>query len=365
MIPKQTPKSTSIFQKEIIIGGVSVLEISLFTKHLALTLRSGISLAEGLRILSVQSKGRMRQITNDLLRKIEGGSDFHTALEHHEKYFGPIYINMIKIGEESGTLDMKLEKLAEQMKKAHLLKKKVQSAMLYPSMVFIAIVGLGLSIALFVLPQILPLFKSLDVELPFTTQILIKVADITSVHGDIIMVGVLIFMTLFFWIIKRKFMHPIVHKIILVIPVVKNIVKNMNLEKFTYMLGTLLDSGIPIHKALEITAQSTGNFWYRRAITRTSKNILGGKTLAEGLEQTPSLFPPITTKMVAMGEETGHLANSLQYLSEFYEDEVNEVMKNLSNILEPVLLIFIGLIVGGVALSILGPIYEITGSLNT
>lgn len=354
----------NILQKEIILGGVSAIEIALFTKHLSVTLKSGITLPEGLRIMVSQSKGKMKQIVTHLLHRVESGEDFHTALSHYSKFFSPVYINMVMTGEESGTLDTKLEKLAVQMKKIHTLKKKVQSALIYPSMVFVAIAGLGLSIAFFVLPKILPLFQSLDVELPLTTQWLIQIAHIFENYGVEIMIGFVGSVIFLGWLLRTKFMRPLVHSLMLKIPVLKNILKNMNLEKFTYTLGSLLESGLTINKALEISADSISNYRYQRALHKTVDAIVSGKNLGESLERYKDLFPPITTKMVQVGENTGTLGTSLEYLSEFYQDEVDETMKNLSNILEPVLLIFIGLIVGGVAISILGPIYEITGNLG-
>lgn len=360
--PKQ--KHTHILQKEIVLGGVSPLEVALFTKHLSLTLKSGIPLPEGLQIMTAQTKGRMKQITTDILHKVRSGSDFHTALSAHKKYFSQVYINMVKTGEASGTLETKLEKLAIQLKKLHLIKKKVQSAMIYPSIIFVAIVGLGLSIALFVLPKILPLFETIDVELPTSTKILIATAKTLENHGDIILpafFGGLIFL---FWLCRRRFMQPITHRILLGIPVVKKIVKNITLEKFTYTLGSLLESGLTINASLSITADSMNNYCYKQTLEKAVDRIVAGQTLAQALEKKTTLFPPITTKMISVGENTGTLGTSLGYLSEFYEEEVDETMKNLSNILEPVMLICIGLLVAGVAMSILGPIYQITGNLH-
>ncbi len=341
---------------------VKIMDVVLFTKHLSLTLRSGIPLPEGLRIMQEQVRGNMKNIVRELATDINHGDDFHTALERFPDAFSEIYINMIKTGEESGTLEDKLERLAEQLKKIQDLKKKVKAAMIYPTMIFVAIFCLGLAIAMFVLPKILPLFESMDIELPITTQILIIVANIFEKHGLIITPLSIFGMWLFFWILRQKWIKPYTHNLILKLPISGRIAQNMNLEKFTYTLGSLLESGLTIDKALETTSTSTSNLIYRRHVASLIPSILTGQTLKQALEKHPELFPPITTKMIGVGEETGTLGTSLQFLAEYYEEEVDDTMKNLSTILEPVMLIFIGIVVGVVAMSILSPIYAVTGN---
>lgn len=361
---KAKKKKTGM-HKELHFGNpykVKTMEVVLFTKHLSLTLRSGIPLPEGLRIMQDQVKGNMKNIVKELVQNINQGMDFNSALDKFPDAFTEIYRNMIKTGEESGTLEDKLERLSEQLKKLETLKKKIKSAMIYPMSIFIAVTLLGLAIAMFVLPKILPLFSQMDMELPFTTKVLIFVANVFQDHGLIITPAVLFAMWLFFWILKRKWIKPYTHRLILKLPTTGPIAKKMNLEKFTYTLGSLLESGLTIDKALETTSKSTGNVIYRTHIEYLIPAVLTGQTLKQALEKYPDLFPPITTKMIGVGEETGTLGSSLTYLAEFYEEEVDDVMSNLSSILEPVMLIFIGIMVGLVAMSILSPIYAVTGN---
>lgn len=237
--------------------------------------------------------------------------------------------------------------------------------MMYPTMVLVAVIGLGLSVAIFVLPKILPLFKTLDVDLPATTKILMWIAEVFKEHGTEILIGTFTAIVLLTMLLRAKFMKPIVHRVILKMPLVKRIIINVNMERFSRTLGTLLSSAVPLVKSLEITAEANPNWVYKQAIKSFMPEVEKGNGLATAMANYPQLFPKLSMRMVAMAEGTGSLDNTLKYLSEMYTDEVDATMKDLSTILEPVLLITIGMAVGGVAIAILGPIYEITGNLRS
>lgn len=357
-------KTKKTWNIDIDIRGVRAVDILLFTKHLAITLKSGLTLVEGLGILEDQAKGKMKKVISQISETIKAGKTFHEALTEQSKYFSPIYINMVKSGEFSGTLEGNLKKITEQLGKSYALRKKIKSAMIYPTMIFIAVFGLGMSVAIFVLPKILPLFKTLDVELPMTTRGLIFIAEIFEKNGLAIVIGLVVGFVFLFWFLKQDFVKPVTHKILLKIPVVKNIVANINLERFNYTFGTLLESGLPVDQSLKITADATENRVYKNAIKALIPEIEAGNTLSVAVAMYPDLFPTITVRMIGVGEKTGNLDQTLKYLSEFYEDAVDEATKNLATILEPVMLIVIGVVVGTVAISILGPIYQITGNLR-
>ncbi len=349
---------------EISIGGISHTEVMLFTKHLAVAIKSGLTLQESLEMLEEDATGKLKKVLGEILEIISSGQTLSTALSNYPKYFSSIYINLVKTGEISGTLDANLAELAKELKKAHDMRQKVKSAMMYPMLVFIAVAGLGLSVATFVLPKILPLFETLDVELPLSTRALIFIAGIFENHGIWVFGGTVIGAIALTWLMKRKFMKPITHAIPFKIPKIKEISHNINLERFTRTLGILLSSGMTVDDSLQITADSTGNYHYQKAIQSVIPEIQKGNCLADILIEHPKLFPKIAVRMIGMGEKTGNLDNSLKYLSEYYEGEVDNAMKNLSTVLEPILLIVIGVVVGTVALSILGPIYKITGNLR-
>jgi len=349
---------------EITFGGISDTDLLFFTRNLALSLKSGLTLFEALEMLCDQATGRLKNVLGKMLPKLQAGEPFYKALEEYPKYFSHLYINLVKTGELSGTLEKNLYYLADSLTKTRELKQKVKSALMYPTFILIAVLGLGFSIAIFVLPKIVPLFKTLNVELPASTRALLFIADVFSEHGIAIFTGTMAALIFLWWLLKQSFIKPLTHRFILSLPVVKKIVKNVNLEMITHTLSTLLMSGIPLDKSLGITADAIENRVYRKAVSRCIGEVQKGNMLANTFAMYPSLFPKMLKHMVAMGEKTGNLDTTLQYLSQFYEDEVNIMMRNLSTIIEPVLLIVIGILVGTVAMAILGPIYKITGSLR-
>lgn len=345
-------------------GSIKDVDIFLFTKHLSVVLKSGLTLIDGLEILRFEAKRSLKKIIDKFIEDLKNGSTFADTISNHPKNFSPVYISAVRSGESSGRLEENLAKLAEQLHKTISLKRKVRSAMIYPMLVFFAVFGLGITIALFVLPRIIPLFAALDTELPLLTKILLSAAQLFADHGTVILIGLIASIIVLIWILRREFVKPFTHRILLGIPVLKNVVKDINLERFTRTFGSLLQSGLTIDRCLTITAEAMENRVYRKAVKELRPAIEGGSKLVDIMSTYPDLFPIIATKMVDVGERTGSLETNLIYLSKFYEESIDETMKNLSVIIEPALLIFIGLIVGSVAMAILGPIYEIVGHIG-
>ncbi len=336
----------------------------IFTKHLAECVKSGLTLSESLEMIKTSFKGKMKSVVTDIWEKVQIGSQLHQVLERYPKYFSPLYVNLVKIGEMSGTLEQSFERLALQLKKDHELKGKITSAMIYPIIVFVAVFGLGFAVSVFVLPKIIPLFKSLDVELPISTQIMLKIAGALSEHPIAIFAGIFVALVLFFWFSRRNFIKPFTHRLLLKLPVIKNIVRNINLQRFSLAFSTLLSSGVTADNGLQITANVMNNVIYRRAVEYMAREVKNGTPINVLMGKFPNLFPDIAVHMIATGERTGTMENSFKYLADYYESEVDETMKNLPVIIEPILLIIIGVIVATVAISILGPIYKITANLR-
>lgn len=362
---KKLAKKRASWNVDISFGKVKDTDLLFFTRNLALSIKSGLTFFDALTMLTDQATGKLKFVLKKIIPIVQSGQPFYLAISAYPQHFSPLYINLVKTGELSGTLENNLYYLAANLEKARDLKQKIKAALMYPILILVAVLGLGFSIAIFVLPKIVPLFKTLDVELPATTQALLFIADAFSRHGLFIFIG--IFGGLFFlmWLFKRNFIKPFTHRFLLMLPVVSTIVKNVNLEMLTHTLSTLLVSGIPLDKSLAITTDATVNRVYRKALSRCINEVQQGNSLTTAFSHYPGIFPPMFQHMIAMGEKTGNLDTILQYLSEFYEQEVNSTMKNLSTIIEPVLLIIIGGLVGTVAMAILGPIYTITGNLRT
>lgn len=366
-MPKTTPpslKKTPWWKSSVELGSIKDTEILLFTKHLALALKVGLTLIDGLEMLLAQSMGKMKKMIEEMIEMIKAGQPFHLALERYPKVFSSAYVNLVKTGEYTGTLEENLERMAENLRKMYELRQKVRSAMVYPMLIFIAVAGLAFSVSIFVLPKITPLFRTLNVPLPLTTRGLLAVADFFGKHGKAVALGTIVSIFGFAFLVRRNFIKPFTHRILLMLPVVKQIVKNINIVRFTRTIGILLRSGVPIDTSLQIATDSLSNRVYRKTVGSLVIEIQKGQKLAHALSYYPHLFPPLVSHMIAMGEQTGNLDKTLSYVSDFYDQEIAVTMQNLTTILEPLMLIVIGVVVGTVAISILGPIYAITGSLK-
>lgn len=343
-----------------LFGSVSQVDRVLFTKHLSIMLKAGLTLVECLDILEGQAASwKIRSIMHHLSKKVQRGDRFSDGLEDFPKVFTDFYVNIVRAGEVSGNLQENLEHLAEQFTKEYELGKKVKSALTYPAIVLAAAAGIGFFFATYVIPQVAGLFKLLKgVKLPLVTQILLKVAEITRKHT------LVSFLTVFgggygvIWFVRRKFLAPITHKLILKMPIVGRISQNVNIARFSLVLGALLKSGIDITTCMRITSTVVSNVYYRRALAQVVDDIERGSTMSQSLLHHPDLFPKIVAKMVDVGERSGKLEEVLEYLSEFYDLEVESTLKNLAVVLEPVLLLFIGGIALAMAFAILIPIYN-------
>ncbi len=353
-----------MFSADISIGGVNLTQKALFAKHLAVMLRSGLTITEALGIAADSSTGKMKRVSANLLKSVEAGNPLSEAMQRFPKVFSGLFVSAVYSGEESGTLEENLENIAEQLEKQKELSGKIKGAMLYPIVVLVAAFILGMAMAFLVLPKIVPLFEGLRVELPFTTKALIWFAKIVQEQGLWLFGGIIVGVIFLIWLFRQKFTRPISHGLALRFPVVKSITRNANLSEFCRTLGTLLKSGLNIDEALRITGESLNNYHYKRAIKSVTGRVSKGTKLSDNLKAHGDLFPKLVTRMIRVGEESGKLDETLTYLADFYDTEVEIATKTLSTAIEPILLIVIGLIVGFLALSIITPIYQITGSVK-
>ena len=341
-------------------------EQTLFAKRLAFLVRAGVPLVTGLQMIKKQmGSKRKTQILEFIIADVESGKDLATSLSRFRTMFGGFTINIVRAGESGGILHQNLNYLAEELKKRHALKKKVVGALVYPLFIMAATLVVAGLLVLFVFPKIIPVFKSLQFELPLSTKILLAVSSFLLAYGLWLILGVIVCMILF-GILNRKVLpvRRIVHTIILHIPLLGKMVQTYQLTNFTRTLGLLLKSGIRITSALTIVSDTTENVLYREAFLKISDEVATGRKLSSELTKRSRLFTALVPEMVAIGETSGNLSETLLYLSDMYENELDELTRGLSNAIEPVLMIFMGLIVGFIAISIITPIYGITQSLS-
>ncbi|MBU4370067.1 type II secretion system F family protein [Patescibacteria group bacterium] len=344
---------------------ISTIDKVFFANNISIMIKAGLPLREAAATLQEQTKSKVfKKILEDIIKRLDNGESLADSLVRHPRSFSPLFVNIIRVGEASGTLEENLKYLAIQLEKSYDLHRKVKGAMIYPLLVLTSTFVLGGALAVFILPKLLPLFKSFDVQLPLPTKILIWITETIQNHGFLIFGGLIIFIILFTFLSRLKPIKKFNHKILLRIPLFGRISRSNNLAQFCRTLGVLLKSGIPIVQGLEITSQTLKNMSYKEAIVEASNKVQRGKPISDHLKIKNFLFPITVSKMIQVGEKTGNLEQTMFYLAEFYEKEIDNVTKNLSNILEPILLIVIGLVVGFIAIAIILPIYKLTGGFQ-
>lgn len=345
---------------------VSFLDKLLFTKHLGVMVKSGIPISEAIATIRDQTPNpTFRKVLTSVLSDIDNGQSLETAFSRKKNFFDPLYLNLIQVGEQSGTLTKSLDYLAQQMKSEYEFKKKVQGALMYPAIVLSAsgIIGLGLSI--FVLPNLTTLFQSLNAKLPLSTQILLGFANIMKNYGVFVVAGIIGFFVFLRYFLRSSGVKPIWHRLLLSLPTLGIFFQDGQLASLTRNLGIMLKSGLPILASLQTQHDATENVVYRRYLEKIIQGVEKGKTISEVLTEGRFAFVPlIVTKMISVGEKTGSLDEMFLYLGDFFEDEVDNFAKNLPTLIEPIILILIGLVVGFVALAIISPIYQLTGSIH-
>jgi type IV pilus assembly protein PilC len=337
-----------------------------FSRYLAVMLDAGIPLHESLGVLKDQSNQKsMQYVLQCAIADLADGLQLHTSLAKFPRVFDAFFVNAINVGESSGTLSSTMRYLATQIEKSEEIRGKVRSALLYPIIVFVGALGIAGYLAFGMLPKLTPMFTQLNVKLPPTTQALLDASTWLTHFWLPLIIGVGIFVVLMALLLRITLIRFALYRSISYLPIFGNLVRKLQTAKFARILGTLLSSGVTIVDALNVTAASTENLVYRKELDIIAKAVDRGETIAAELRLHPKLFSHTATSMVAIGERTGKLADSLMTLAEFTEREVDDLTKNLSTLIEPISLIFVGLIVGFVALSIITPIYQITQGVHS
>ena len=337
-----------------------------FAKRLAFLIQADVPILESLRMMHKQTRSKARaKILARVIDDIANGQYLSTSLARYNNTFGEFAINIIKVGEEGGILDKNLEYLAEELNKKQELRRKIIGAMIYPIFITVATLGITGIITTYVFPKIMPIFNSFSANIPITTKMLIFVSNFLVNYG-IFLIGGLILTSILFLITYKKVkpFNYAVSRLFLTVPVFGQLALNYHMANFCRTLGLLLNCNLGIVTAANITANSTANLVYKKEIYKLAEEISKGRKISQHLDTSPRLFPEMVPQMVAIGEMTGNLGKTLLYLSDYYEGEVNEMTRNLSSTIEPVLLVFMGMIVGFVAVSVISPIYELTQNIH-
>jgi type IV pilus assembly protein PilC len=341
-------------------GRVKDKDIVVFTRQFATMIDAGLPLVQALEILSTQVENKsFGKVLAQVKIDVESGSTYADALKKHPRVFSELYANMVAAGEAGGILDTILNRLAAYIEKAMKLKKKVKGAMVYPAVVSSIAVLVIAVIMIFVVPTFAKMFTALGGTLPLPTRIVMNLSNFIAGIGGLLVAGAIVAIVVFIVQFRRteKGNH-ITDKILLRLPIFGMLINKVAVAKFTRTLGTLVSSGVPILDGLEITAKTSGNKVIEYAIMEVRKGVMGGKTLAEPITKA-KVFPPMVTHMIAVGESTGALDAMLGKIADFYDDEVDAAVSNLTAMMEPMLMVFLGGAVGFIVVSMYLPIFKL------
>ena len=359
---KIAPASSGI-QLNFFNKKIDQIQVSIFTRQFSVMIDAGLPLVQCLEILSKQSdEPAFGEILEGVRRDVEGGSTLADAMRQHDAAFTELYCNMVAAGEAGGILDVILRRLSEYLEKAVKLKAAVRSASIYP-LIIISVAGVVVFIILWkVIPTFAGLFSGLGAQLPMPTRIVVAASNFVAGYSMFVIGGGI---ALFF--AARQYYRTdtgerVLDNIVLRSPVIGMIMRKIAVARFCRTLGTLVASGVPILDGLEITAKTAGNRVVKDAVMETRKSIEAGKSIAKPLEGT-RVFPPMVTQMIAVGEETGALDTMLSKIADFYEDEVDTAVENLMSLLEPVMIVFLGVVIGGIVVSMYLPMFDLINKI--
>lgn len=344
--------------------GVPLAEKMIFSRNLSVMVGAGLSLSRAIETLAKQTPNKkLKSILISINSEIQKGRPFSDSLEMHIETFGDLYVNMIRSAESSGNMEDILKLLAKQLKKEYDLKRKVKGAFTYPAVILVAMSIIGAIMMFFVVPILATTFKELGVQLPLTTRIMIAVAEFGANYWYFffaIIAAIIYGLVLFF---RTKIGKNTSDTIFLKMPLIGSLTKKINSARFARTMSSLLEGGVPIIKSLEIVSKAIPNHYYVESIKVAIGEVQKGRPLSQTLEKYPNLYPPLVVQMIAVGEETGSVSDILKRLAMFFESEVSENTKNMSTIIEPFLMIIIGIIVGFFAISMMQPMYSVVGAI--
>jgi type IV pilus assembly protein PilC len=364
-----TPTKMSEKGKEFNIptfgSGVDSKELAIFTRQFSVMIDAGLPLVQCLEILASQQENKtFQKVLTATRAQVEGGSTLSTAMRASPKVFDALYTNMVEAGETGGILDTILQRLSTYIEKNVKLQRAVKSAMVYPVGV-LTIAGGVITLLLWkVVPIFATLFAGLGADLPLPTKIVVALSNfVGSIFGLLIVVvfvGLIVAMKVWYGTPQGRY---IMDATILKLPVLGILMRKIAVARFTRTLGTLISSGVPILEGLDITAKTAGNAVVERALNRVRKALEEGKSLTEPLKES-EVFPGMVTQMIAVGEQTGAMDAMLSKIADFYEEEVDAAVKDLLTALEPIMIVFLGVIVGGVVISMYLPLFSLIGKLS-
>jgi type IV pilus assembly protein PilC len=356
----------SIFSfMRLFASGVKLHEKIIFAKNLSAMLGAGLALSKALSVLDRQTKNKkFKAVIAALNEEIRRGGTLSSGLSKYPAVFPAVFTSMVKAGEESGGLVQALNLVAEQMDKSYLLIKKVRGAMIYPSIIFCVMIAIGVLMLIYVVPTLSSTFKELNVPLPATTRFVVSLSDFLSNHTILSLFMLLAVVAFFVVFGKLKSGKRLIDFFSTRIPLIGTIVKEVNSARTARTLSSLLSAGVDVVRAISITGEVIQNSFYKEVLEKAATAIQKGSPISGIFLENENLYPPLVGEMISVGEETGALSDMLLKLAEFYESEVDQKTKDLSTVIEPFMMIFIGAAVGFFAIAMIAPTYSLVNVIN-
>lgn len=352
------------FQTPSVFSGISVSDKIFFSRNLSVMISAGVSIARGLEILGRQTKNKkFKDIFNNLIENIKKGGSLSEGMKQYPRVFSSLFTAMAKVGEETGKLSESLTLISEQLEKDNAIRKKVKGAMMYPAIIVTVMIIIGILMLVYVVPTLVSTFEELGVELPMSTQIIIALSKFFIEHTILFLVSVIAIVMAFIFLARSPRGKNALGNILLRAPLFSPLVKKINSARTSRTLASLISAGVDVLEALAITKDVVQNHRFKAVLEQARSDIQKGIPMSESFKKADNLYPILVGEMMAVGEETGKLTDMLMRLAAFYEDEVTETTKNLSTIIEPVLMVIIGAVVGFFAVSMIKPMYSMVSGL--
>ena len=371
-----TPLSILSKNKEVNMGflssliddffsGVGVTEQIVFTKNLSGMLKAGLSLSRGLSVIEKQTKKKkFSEILAALKKEIDYGGTLSSGLAKFPNIFSKLFVSMVNAGEESGNLSGALHEVGVNLEKSHALSKRVKGALIYPGVILSAMIIVGILMFAFIVPTLAKTFASLNVKLPVATQFIIAIGNFFSNYLILSFVFLIVIAIGGYFLFRAKFMAKYIDFVVLKTPIIGPLTKQLNTARTARTMASLLSSGISITHSLDITKEVVQNTYYKNVLEKAKEGIQKGLPFSEVFMENQYLYPVMMSEMVQVGEETGKLSEMLLEIASFYEEEIDNSTKNLSTVIEPVLMVFIGGAVGFFAISMISPLYSVMDNIK-
>lgn len=356
--PEREFSLTSIIKKAT--NKVALADVAILTRQFSTMVSAGLPITDALIIIRTQSKESLKPIVGQILADIEGGSSLANAMERHPAVFSKVYVSLVRAGEAGGVLDKILARLADNLENQREFQSKVKGALIYPVIVVIGMIGVGVVMMVLVLPKIMSIYKDFNVELPLPTRIVMKMSDISVKFWWLLPVVGFGASWAYKTFVKTESGRVKVDRLKLKMPISGNMQKQIMIAEFARTLGLLVGAGIPILQGLKVVSEAVGNAFIRKAIERASEKVEKGFALSYALSQESEVFPPMLYQLLAVGEETGKIDETFLQVSRVFEQESGYAVKNLTAAIEPIIMIILGLGVAFLVVAVILPIFSLT-----